>query len=154
MTISRKTLILITLVGLFCICVGKFLFPLYLWPSAPNSTCSILLKNLSCSIRWSFGDFFLPFVYFFKKQIIFFLQNANEAFFYSLAIIWISGCESFPFEVSAQLHTLVPKSPALAVLRSVLGDSCACWTIIIESYLCIFFLWVLFVWFVVVLLLF
>lgn len=96
MTISRKTWILITLVGLFCICVGKFLFPLYLWSSAPNSACAILSNNLRCSIRWSFGDFSPSIYIIFWKTNYFFLQSANEAFCYSLYILWIMGVRAFP----------------------------------------------------------
>lgn len=83
MTLSRKTWILITLVGLFCIWVGEFLSPLYLWPSAPNLACA--MNNLGCRIKWwSFGDFFSS-IHIIKKKKpkFFFLQNA---FYYSLNI--------------------------------------------------------------------
>lgn len=81
MTLSRKTWILITLVGLFCIWVGEFLSPLYLRPSAPNLACA--MNNLGCRIKWwSFGDFFSS-IYIIWKKKFFFLQNA---FYYSLNI--------------------------------------------------------------------
>lgn len=81
MTLSRKTWILITLVGLSCIWVGEFLSPLYLQPSAPNLACA--MNNLGCRIKWwSFGDFFSS-IYIIKKKKFFFLQNA---FYYSLNI--------------------------------------------------------------------
>lgn len=78
---------------------------------------------------------------FLKKQIIFSCKMPTRFFITA----WIEFGQ-WVWELSLQsLRTtsyFISKVPALAVLRPVLSDSCACWSIIIESYLCIFFLWV------------
>lgn len=93
----------------------SFVFFYIFFPSASNSACAMLLNKLMCRIRRSFGDFLSLNGIFFKKNFLF--QNANEAFYYSLDIIWITGGRAFP-SASVQLHISVPKSPALAVLTS------------------------------------